>query len=715
MSSASLQRNPQLDTWLSIDDDGRITIYPGKVELGQAIHTALALIVAEELDVDVQRIRIAPVDSIRSADEVYTSGSQSMEDSGSALRQAAAHARHILLQQAAQQLGVGIDQLEVDDGEIRAPAGNRWTDYWQLMAGKRFDCAIDSDVAVKPAAQYRQIGKANRNIPPRPLTAIVSGEPYFLHDLDLPDMLHGRVVRPPHYHAQLESLDETSVLALPGVLKVVRDGNFLGVVAEQEYQALKAAARLAQLAGWRHERELDTRDIYQQLKNNRRESRPVVDGIPRDAEIAATDVPATAAKTLRAAYRRPYHMHAALGPCAAAAQFDGNDLTVWTHAQGVYPTRAGLAEALNMDEGNIRVIHVPGAGCYGHNAADDAALDAALLARAVAPRPLLLSWSREDEHAWEPYGPAMLMELRASLDEQGRIIDWRHESYSDTHIKRLRERVAGKSALLAAWHLAEPLEPPDPGPNMTYNGGVHRNATPLYRFPRQQIIKHRVYDLPLRVSALRSLGAYANIFAIESFMDELAHAAGVDALAFRMNHLADERARAVLERAAAAADWGKRQKTGGYGRGLAVSRYKNNKCYAAVVIDLQVDEYGRIRLERAVIAADAGQIVDAGGLRNQLEGGLIQAASWTLKEQVTYDRRGITSRDWDSYPILRFEDIPPIETVLIDRPDQPYLGSGEGTMGPTPAAIANAVFDAVGLRLRQVPFTPEQLRRAAAD
>jgi CO/xanthine dehydrogenase Mo-binding subunit len=366
-----------------------------------------------------------------------------------------------------------------------------------------------------------------------------------------------------------------------------------------------------------------------------------------------------------------------------------------------------------MDEADIRVIHVPGAGCYGHNAADDATLDAALLAREIAPRPLLLTWSREDEHAWEPYGPAMIMELQASLDGAGNVIQWNHETFSDTHIKRIRERVVGKSAMLAAWHRAEPLAPPNPGPNMTVNGGIHRNAAPLYAFPEQRVIKHRVYDMPLRVSALRSLGAYANVFAIESFMDELAHAAGIDPLTFRLNHLQDPRACAVLEQAAETADWGNVIKAEGRGQGLAVARYKNSKCYAAVAIELTVDDYGQIRLERAVIAADSGQVVDPEGLRNQLEGGLLQAASWTLKEQVTFDSRGITSRDWDSYPILRFDEVPDIETVLIERPDHPYLGSGEGTMGPTPAAIANAVYDAVGLRLRQIPFTPEQVRQMA--
>lgn len=711
--SPSLQRSPDLDTWIKIHDDGQISIYPGKVELGQHIRAALALIAAEELDVDVKQIRIESVDTDRSANEMYTSGSGSMEESGSAVRQASAHARQIMLTMAAEQLSVDVDQLEVNNGEIRAPGINQWSSYSALMAGKTFNCPVSLEIQPKPSAQYRQIGK--QAVEPEEITAIVTGSAHFLHDMELPGMLYGRVIRPPNYHAEVEQSDDAAVRAMPGVIEVVRDGNFIGVIAECEDQVIKAAARLQAAIVWSNNETLDDDDIYTQLTEKPRESRLVIDGIPQEVDIPANQAPDNAAKTITASYRRPYHMHASLGPSAAVAQLNESGLTVWTHAQGVYPTRTGIATVMAMEEKNVRVIHVPGPGCYGHNAADDASLDAALLARAVSPRPLMLNWSREDEHSWEPYGSAMLMQLQASLDEQGQVIQWRHESYSDTHIKRMREPIEGKSPLLAAWHLEHPFTAPEPGPNPTFNGGIHRNATPvIYNFPDQAIIKHRVYGLPLRVSALRSLGAYANIFAIESFMDELAHAAEIDPLTFRLNHIHDERARAVLEKVAEISHWGKQSKKDGEGHGLAVARYKNNKCYVAVAIHLNVDDYGQITLKKAFIAADSGQIVDPEGLRNQMEGGLIQAASWTLKEQVTFDKQGITSRDWDSYPILRFGEIPEIETILINRPDYPYLGSGEGTTGPTPAAIANAVYDAVGLRLRQIPFTAERVRDVAA-
>ena len=388
---------------------------------------------------------------------------------------------------------------------------------------------------------------------------------------------------------------------------------------------------------------------------------------------------------------------------------------MWTHSQGVYLLRGALAQALGVEADAVRVIHVEGPGCYGHNGADDAALDAALLARVVPGRPVRLQWTREDEHAWEPYGPAMVVKLQASLDGHGRLLDWNHDVWSNTHMARALP-YGDRSALLAAWHRASPLPRPQPFPMLAYHAGIHRNADPLYAVPRRRIVKHFVENTPLRVSSTRSLGAYANVFAIESFMDELAHAAGTDPLDFRLQYLDDVCARAVLQAAAERAGWTRRRMESGRGGGIGFARYKNQKCYAAVVVDVRVDlTTAEIRLERAVIAADAGQIVDPSGLANQLEGGVIQSASWTLKEQVVFDRTRVTSVDWESYPILTFSEAPEIETVLLDQPGQPFLGSGEATQGPTAGAIANAIFAAIGVRLRQIPFTPHRVRAAVAQ
>jgi CO/xanthine dehydrogenase Mo-binding subunit len=406
-------------------------------------------------------------------------------------------------------------------------------------------------------------------------------------------------------------------------------------------------------------------------------------------------------------------MHASLGPSAAAAQFVDGKLTIWVHSQGVYPIRTAIAPILGMLEEDIRVIQTEGSGCYGHNGADDAALDAALLAQKLDGVPVSVKWMRPDELAWEPYGPAMVMKLQASLGSDGQVLDWNHDVWSYPHLGRPRGG-GRQSGLLAAWHLAEPWDQVQRMPIHAPHIGSHRNADPLYDFSHKRIVKHFVPDSPLRVSAMRGLGAYANVFAIESFMDELADTAGIDPIEFRLRNLKDPRAKAVIQAAAEKADWRPSQTLGpNRGRGIAFAQYKNRQCYAAVVVDAQVDrESGAIQLERAVIAADAGQVVNPDGLSNQLEGGFVQSASWTLKEQVNFDENGITATDWDSYPILRFPEIPKIETVLINRPELPFLGSGEAAQGPTPAAIANAIYNAVGARLREIPFTPERVRDA---
>ena len=409
-------------------------------------------------------------------------------------------------------------------------------------------------------------------------------------------------------------------------------------------------------------------------------------------------------------------MHASLGPSAALALWEDDQLTVWSHTQAPFILRGALAQALRIDASAIRVIHAEGAGCYGHNGADDVALDAALVARALPGQPIMLKWSRADEHAWEPYGSAMVMRLGANLDAAGSIAEWRSDIWSYAHSTRPALGLE-TSGLLASWHLQRPFSPQRARPMGGYHAGAHRNADPIYDLPMKRIVRHAIADSPLRVSALRSLGAYANIFAIESFMDELAATADCDPLDFRLRHLRDERARAVLLAAADHVNWRSRDdsKSDDSGWGMALAQYKNLQCYTAIVVKLRVDrEFGEIQFERVVIAADAGQVVNPDGLSNQLEGGFVQAASWTLHEAVQFDARGITSRDWESYPILSFPQAPVIETLILDRPEMPFLGAGEAAQNPTPAAIANAICDATGTRLREIPFTPEKVKSLLA-
>ena len=713
-ANPSLLAAPALDDWLAFKADGTVAVRSGKVDIGQRISTAVALLVADELDIDPGRVEVLRAETGLSPDEGFTSGSQSMAQTGNAVRLAAATARRHLLERAAAILEVDIATLEVDDGVIRSRAANRQTSWWELAAGRLLDIAIDPEALLRPREALRHVGCAARA---RGLEDIVRGRPHFLHDMKRPGMLHARMVRPPHYHARLAALDEAvlSRLAEDGV-EVVRDGSFLAVAAADEYAAVRAAARLAAAASWNLGGGLASDDIYESLRSNDRVSLPVIDGAPVEASVPLPDsAPAGAAATLEARYERPYQMHGSIGPSAALARFDDGRLSVTTHSQGIYVLRAALAEALGIEQEAIRVAHAPGAGCYGHNGADDAAFDAAIVARALPGRPVMLKWTREEEHCWEPYGSCALMDLRASLDGDGRITAWSHETYSDTYSMRPRPGPGrmGAARLLSARFLAEPLAPPVMGPAMAPHMGIHRNLDPLYELSNKRLVKHLVRGMPLRVSALRSLGAYANVFAIESFMDELAGEVGADPVSFRLSHLSDPRGQAVIQAAAARLDPAGADCSEGRGRGLGFAQYKNSAAYAAVVMELSVGDAGDIRLERCVIAADAGEIVDRAGLTAQLEGGVMQAASWTLHEAVAFDRAGITSRDWDAYPILGFDNVPVFETVLLDTGRQPFLGAGEATAGPAAAAIANAVFAATGLRLRRLPFTPEAIRTAA--
>ena len=716
----SFERSPELDEWVRIDSDETVTIFVGKVEYGQGILTPFVQLAAEELDVSLARMRVVTAETGQTPNEGMTTGSMSLETTGNAIRWAAAAARQFLLALALEELEAAPENLVVEDGRVMDRVSGRSTTYWELFGGKKFECKVAGNAPLKSPLDYQVVGQPEKRLD---LQAKVTGAPAFLHDLTLPGMVYARVVRPPEQFPQIQPnylvFVPEEVEEFPGVLKVVRDGNFLGVIAEREEEAVRAWEYLMGNTIWAtipkiSIQQLDHTKLQGHLQSQPAQSFLIVDGTAVTDPIPEKFTPPNAAQTLRATYFRPFHMHASLGPSSGVALMEGGKLTVWTHAQGVYPVRAVIAHALEMAEADVHVIHREGPGCYGQNGADDAAFDAALLARAFPGRPVSLKWMRADEHRWEPYGPAMAMEMEASLDADGEIVAWSHEVWSYPHLGRPRAGGRRVSGLLAAWSLAEPFERPISQPSMWNHVGAHRNADPLYVFPNKRVVKHSVADSPFRTSSMRGLGAYGNVFAIESFMDELAHAAGVDPVAFRLRYLKDSRAREVLEALPSPpAPLPQKGEGGRRGRGVAFARYKNRASYCAVVVEVSVnEETGDIRLEQAVIAADAGQIVNPDGLSNQLEGGLIQSASWTLKEQVQFDRAGVTSVDWETYPLLKFAEAPVVKTILLNRPGAPFLGGGEASQGPTGAAIANAVFDAMGVRVRELPLTPEKVREA---
>jgi len=698
----SLAKNRRLDGWFRINADGTATVFTGKVELGQGILTALRQIAAEEIDLPLDRITMISGDTGLTPNEGVTSGSQSIEYGGTALRLAGAEVRAILVDLASKRLGVPADQLSVADGVIAAKDGRR-VGYGELVADLDLKRDATAKVPPKPPASHKIVGQsiARYDIP-----AKVTGGQAYVQDLRLPGMVHGRIVRPPRYGSTLDSFDEAAVKAMPGVIAVVRDGSFLGVVAEREEQAIKAREALRSSAKWTLGPELpDPAHIFDVIK-----SLPSKDTTISNKEGAA---PANA-RTFEAVYTRPYTSHGSIGPSCSVAEFRDDKVTVWTHSQGVFPLRSELVKALKMPAASVRCVHVEGSGCYGHNGADDVGLDAALLARAVAGRPVRLQWMRDDEFGWEPYGPAMVMHAKAALGGDGKIADWDYEVWSNTHSTR-PESTSGTN-VLAAWYLAEPqhMGPPEGIPQPA--GGGDRNAIPLYDFPRQRVVHHFVPDMPLRVSALRTLGAYANVFALESFMDELAAAAGADPVAFRLAHMKDPRARAVIEAVAKKADWKTGEKGDGTrGRGIGFAKYKNLACYVAVVAEVEVDRAtGALRVPRTWAAVDSGLIINPDGLTNQMEGGIIQSVSWTLKEHVRFDKSGIQTRDWSTYPILTMPEVPKVEIELINRPNERPLGSGEGSQGPAVAAVANAFANATGKRIRDLPFEPARVKAALA-
>ena len=694
----SLATSPYLDAWIRIDANG-ITAFTGKVELGQGFKTAFQQIAAEELDVPFEAIKVVTADTGRTANEGYTAGSHSMQDSGTAILNAAAQVRALLIVEAARRLDLPAENLRTENGSVVAPDGRRFG-YGDLVAGDMLHVQAEVKSNLKDPATYKVMGQP---MPRVDIPAKVTGGAAYVQDMRLPGMVHARLVRPPSYGAQLTECDTSSIEKLPGVVKVVRNGNFLAVVAKKEFQAIKAMRALSAAAKWSEKPALP----------NQNDLPRVITGLPsQDSVIFEVSNPAVSGqRTLEATYTRPYQSHGSIGPSCAVAQLNNDVMTVWTHTQGVYPDRQGVAEMLRVPPAKVRLIHVEGSGCYGHNGADDAAADAALIARELPGVPVRVQWMREQEHGWEPYGPAMVTKLKASLDDSGAIASWNFEVWSNTHSMR----PGGGGCMLAAQHMANPLPIPEPKPLPLPEGGGDRNAIPIYKFPNAHVVHHFIPSMPVRISAMRALGAYHNVFSIESFMTELAELAGADPVEFRLKHLDDPRARDVVEKAVKEFGWQKGQKAPqGRGYGFAFARYKNLAAYCAIASEVEINrETGRPRLVRAVAAVDSGQVVNPDGIINQVEGAILQSMSWTLYEAVTFDDVRITSIDWQTYPILRFDGVPEkVDVHIINRPGQPFLGSGETGQGPAAASVANGIANAAGKRLRDLPLTRSKIKNA---
>lgn len=696
--SASLAANPLISSWLTVQEDGTVILRVGKVELGQGIHTALTQIAIGELGLPPGKLVVAPPSTAGSPDEGFTAGSLSTQVSGAAVRAACATARRLFIETAAAKAGVPARSLSVIDGDIRTPEGEIVGSYGSL-AGQ-----VDLDFEAAEPSQETD-GSAQPDLQRLDLPDKIFGRPRFIQDLELPGMLHARVIRPPLLRAVLREIPADACVSLAPSVQVVRDGNFLAVLSEREEAAAAAADALSQRVTWEPAEDLpDQSRLAAWLRAQPRETSVLAneqkDGRKRDGTV------------VRASYSRGLLAHASIAASCALARFDGRVLEVWSHTQGIYPLRGAIAGAFGMDQSDVVVRHVEGAGCYGHNPADDAAFDAALLARRTGGRPVRVLWDRAAELGSGPLASAMTADVSAEIGADGSVGNWTYDVWSNGYTSR--PGYAGNPGLLANGyrHGGRPL-PASVDPGSEAGLGSGRNAVPPYTFGSACVATHRVLSMPIRTSAIRSLGAHFNVFAIESFMDELAAAAGADPLAFRLALLDDERARAVISAAAEGAGWGQRREAAAHadtGLGLGYARYKNAGAFCAAVAEVEATESVRVR--RIVVAVDVGQVVNLDGVRNQIEGGAVQAVSWTLKEQVRFGRDGITSLNWKTYPILRFSETPQVDVVVINRPGLPVVGAGECAAGPVAGAIANGLCAAIGVRVRALPLTAENVVQA---
>jgi nicotinate dehydrogenase subunit B len=678
----SLKRHPNINSWLEVLANGNIRVFTGKMELGQGIRTAIAQVAAEELDMNIAQVEIVLADTSRTPDEGYTAGSGSMEQSAMAVRYAAAAAREKLLQLASSKMNISPAGLSVSNGTVHSRDGKRKMNFSNILNGRQVTDKVGTDVKLKSKADYQLVGKA---IPRDDIRQMTRGSYEYVHDLRFPGMVHARVVRPPSYGASLESVDESYVKKNADVIKIVREGSFVGVIAKEEYAAMKAQQALRWSCKW-------SADVF---KGYTEQIPAYLEQLPASNEKVHEQgrIPAESFQH-SAKYFKPYIMHGSIGPSCAVAHFKDGNLHLWTHSQGVFPLREAVSRMVGIDEERIRITGVPGSGCYGHNGADDVAAEAALLAISFPGVHVRLQWTREDEHLWEPYGSAMIMQVSANM-QNGLITEWVYSVRSDNH----STRPGGKANnLLPSRYLDRGFDAPSGG----YSGGAYRNSQPYYRIPNQQVSAH-LFRGPLRVSALRSLGAYGNIFAIESFMDELAAASKQDPFLFRLNHLEDPRALEVVKKLRELVT--NAETTKGEGIGIAFSRYKNSAAYCAVAAQVSVDKKTRkVKVKKMWAVIDAGEVINLDGVINQTEGGMIQAASWTLMEQVQFAGNKVTSDGWGTYPIMRFSDVPEVYVEVIPRPEEEVLGAGEAAQGPAGAAIANAVYRASGIRMRDLPL-----------
>lgn len=688
---ADISRNPDkkteqpINAWLQVQEDGKVLVLTGKMELGQGILTAIMQVAAEELNCSIDLVHIQMADTDLTPNEGYTAGSQSIESSAMSVRNAAANAREILIEMAATEFQLPETLINLKNGNLTGPGKS--ISIQNLLKGQQLTQDLRIPKSYLSKSKRTLVGHP---VPRKDLAEIVQGKPHFVHDLQLKDMLHARIIRPAGYTSRLESIDENTIRKLPGLAGFIRKNDFLAVVSTDEYQAIKLAGKIQSMISWSKPVQLPAGDS---LKS-------VLKKLSADTTIEKQSIDWNARQehdevlSFSASYYKPYIMHGAMGPSCSVALYKKGELTIWTHSQGVFPLRKAIAGLLNLEENKIHVKGLQGAGCYGHNGADDVAAEAATIAYNYPNKPIRLQWMRQEEHAWEPYSTPMLMDLKASLDKNGKITRWHYELWSDVH----GTRPGGNANNLLPFHY---LYPEKSKPMTGFKGGAIRNAEPYYNFDQQKIVSH-IFTGPLRRSSLRGLGAYGNIFAIESFMEELAEKAGQHPISFRIAHSTDPRSIACLKKIQELTNYIKISQ--GEGIGFGFSRYKNTAAWCAVAALVKTDPTNNINIEKMWAVVDAGETINPDGLKNQIEGGMLQSISWALMEKVGFDTNHINSLHWRTYPILRFRQAPALEVIIIDRVEESPLGAGEAAQGPATAALVNAIYASSGKRIRELPI-----------
>ena len=710
-SGPSIKSYKKLSDWFDFKKDNMILVNSGKIDIGQHISSSIALICSKITGVHYNQIEIVRLNTSFTPNEGKTASSLSIPHSGSAIKAASFTLRINFLKYVVEKLHITKDEMNFENGIVTHKSSNKSFSYWDFSRTKEFlNIEIPENFDEKVLKEFKYQNR--QKIEVKTINEIVTGKYKYVHDLTFPNMLHARIVRPPNYYNKFIDIDQKVLKTLKKMnIKLFIKGSFVAILSTEEFLVVKYLTIVKNSIHWQNIKDLTegNGNIYNLLLNNQRDKLNVRSG----GEAFKEDIPKLkdikekGSKTLNSIYKKSYLMHAPLAPSAACAIFKNKKFEIYSHSQALHDLKGTLVKAFNMKEEDITLIFTPGSGCYGHNGADDAAFEVSLLSKEFPNQHILLKWTREDEHTWEPYGSASINILNGTIDKTGKILYWSHEVFSDTYMTRPSEKELNNFASYKL--INNNFNKNKSTPKTAAHMGIHRNLDPLYDFKEKRLVKNLVHDLPLRTSALRTLGAFANVSASEAFLNELAHSMNIDFFDIRIKNLNDKRAIDVLTDLRSQMS---REEIGiNNARGIAFSRYKNSAAYCAVGVELFINDELDIILKNAWISVDAGEIAYEDGIIAQVEGGFIQAASWCLYEEVKFDNKEIISKDWDNYKIIEFNNIPIIKTSVLDRPSYQYLGVGEVVAGPTGGAISNAIHDALGERVRSMPFTKESIKR----